>query len=224
MAKTYKTGTRRSPLALKQAGEVLGSLRKYYPALKAEIVGMNTYGDKDKDTPISEIEGSDFFTREIDEAVLRGQSDFAVHSAKDLPDVLAQGLMVAAITESIDPFDVLVAKDNLKLAEFKPGAKIGTSSLRRKQQLKNYRQDLQIVDIRGNIFERLKLLEETDLDGIVIAAAGLLRLGLGHRIAQRIPFAVLRPHPLQGALALVTRSSDKHLIELLSVLDVKRGT
>lgn len=223
MAKTYKIGTRRSPLALKQAEEALGSLRKYYPALKAEIVGMDTYGDKDKNTPISEIEGSNFFTKEIDEAVLSGQSDFAVHSAKDLPDNLAPGLFIAAITKSIDPYDALVSKKNLKLDELGQGAKIGTSSLRRKAQLKNYRDDFQIVDIRGNIEKRLKILDETDLDAIVIAACGLIRLGLEDRITQRIPFEILKPHPLQGSLAVVTRAEDLQLHNLLSVIDSREA-
>lgn len=189
--------------------------------IRFEVKRYNTSGDKDKATPISKIEGGDFFTKEIDEALLRGEIDLAVHSAKDLPDNLAPGLFIAAITKSIDPFDVLVAKDDLKLPELKPGAKIGTSSLRRKTQLKNYRKDFQIVDIRGNIEERLELLNETDLDAIVIAAAGLLRLGLGYRITQRIPFEILKPHPLQGALAVEAREDDKEMIDLFSELDTR---
>ena len=214
MERSYKIGTRTSSLALKQVEEVLGALKNFYPAIKASIVGIDTYGDKDKTTPVSRIEGSDFFTREIDEALLKGKIDLAVHSAKDLADDLREGLVIAAITDSIDPYDVLVSKSGLRLDELPYGARIGTSSLRRKSQLKNYRKDLQIVDIRGNIEERLRKLDETDLDAIVIAAAGLIRLGLENRITQRIPSDILRPHPLQGRLATEARRDDEDIIRL----------
>ena len=206
MAKTYRTGTRTSPLALKQVEEILQILRKFYPDFKAEVVGIDTYGDKDRATPISEVEGSDFFTREIDEALLRGEIDpersrsidFAVHSAKDLPEQIPEGLYIVAITKSIDSYDALVSKNGLKLAELPHGARIGTSSFRRKTQLREYRDDFDIVDIRGNIEERLKRLDAGDLDAIVIAASGLVRLGLEKRITERIPFRIIKPHPLQG--------------------------
>src|SRR3990167_8023506 len=158
MERNYKIGTRTSPLALKQLEEVLGGLLKFYPALKADIIGIETYGDKDKNTPISDMEGSDFFTREIDEALLKGDIDFAVHSAKDLPDKIREGLYIAAMTQAIDPYDALVSKEGLKLGELPVGARIGTSSSRRKEQLKAHRGDFEIADIRGNTEERLKLL------------------------------------------------------------------
>lgn len=240
MARIYRVGTRKSPLALKQVEEVLDLLKRFYPDIETEIIGIDSYGDKDRITPISEIEGSDFFTREIDEALLNGEVDFAIHSAKDLPNKLMDGLTTAAITDSIDPYDVLVSKSDLKLQELPYGAGIGTSSQRRKEALKRFRLDFRIVNIRGNIEERLALLdgdeqratsesgaerslpegdEQRDLDAIVIAAAGLIRLGLAYRITQRIPFDILRPHPLQGALAVVTRAEDSQLIKLLSVID-----
>lgn len=205
MGKNYRIGTRTSPLALKQAEEAVSVLRRAHPGIETEIVGINTYGDRDRSTSISGVEGSDFFTREIDEALLRGEIDLAVHSAKDLSDELKKGLAVAFVTKSIDPYDVLVSKSGLGLAELPHGAKIGTSSLRRKTQLKKYRKDFRIVDVRGNIGDRLKKLETSDLDAIVIAAAGLIRLELEHRITQRIPFEIVKPHPLQGALAVVAR-------------------
>lgn len=121
MGKTYKIGTRTRPLALKQVEEVLANLRRFYSGFKAEIVGIDTQGDWNRATPISEIEGSDFFTNEIDEALLRAQIDFAVHSAKDLPDKLRTGLIIAAITKSIDPYDVLVSKSGYRLAELPYG-------------------------------------------------------------------------------------------------------
>jgi len=214
MGRVYKIGTRTSSLALKQVEEIVDALKKFYPAMNVEIIGIDTYGDKDKTTPISGIEGSDFFTREIDEALLKGEIDFAVHSAKDLPDDLKEGLVIAAITKSLDSYDVMVSKSGLKLDELPYRAKIGTSSLRRKAQLKKYRDDFEIVNIRGNIEERLKLLYKAELDGIVIAAAGLIRLGLGKRITQKIPFDILKPHPLQGKLAIVARKDDEDIIRL----------
>jgi len=219
--KTYRVGTRTSPLALKQVQEVLGTLEEFYPAVKTEIVGIDTYGDKDKTTPISKIEGSDFFTKEIDGALIDGRIDFAVHSAKDLADDLREGLTIAALTKPIDPYDVLVSKYGLKLEELPYRAKIATSSLRRKQQLKKYRSDFQIVDIRGNIEERLRILDNSNLNGIVIAAAGLIRLSLENRITQRIPFGILTPHPLQGKLAIVAREDDKEIVSLISKLDTR---
>lgn len=219
MEQVYKAGTRTSPLALKQVEEVLESLGRFYPTFKAKIVRINTSGDKDRDTPISEIEGSDFFTREIDQALLKREIDFAIHSAKDLPDEITKGLKVAAITASIDSRDVLVSKGNLELSELPIGAKIGTSSIRRKSQLKAYRDDFEIIDIRGNIGERLKILDNSDLDAILIAAAGLIRLGLERKITQRLSFDIMQPHPYQGALAVIIRGEDRELFKLLNVLD-----
>lgn len=212
----FRIGTRRSPLALRQVIEAVSYLREFYPDLRTKTVCIDTYGDKDKTTPISEIEGTDFFTREIDEALLRNEIDFAVHSAKDLPDKIPDGLCIAAITKSIDPYDALVSKNNLKLDELPYGAKIGTSSQRRKMQLKAYRNDFKIVDIRGNIQERLEKLKKSDLEAIIVAGCALMRFGLEQRITQRLPFEILRPHPLQGSLAIVARKKD---VELETVFD-----
>lgn len=221
MDKTYRIGTRKSPLALKQVDEVICALKEPHPDLNFEIVGIETYGDKDKITPISEIEGSDFFSREIEEALLRREIDFAVHSAKDLPDEIPKGLIIAVFTKSIDPYDALVSKGDLKIDELRFGAKIGASSQRRKTQLKKYRDDFQIVDIRGNIEERLEELDKDGLDAIIVAACALVRLDKEFRISQRIPFEILTPHPLQGSLAIEVREDNKELIDLLKVLDDK---
>ena len=223
MQKKYRVGTRKSPLALKQVEEVLRGLKKFYPSIKIEIVGIDPYGDKDKVTPISDIEGTDFFTREIDDSLLKGEIDFSVHSAKDLPDNLREGLAIAAITAPIDPYDVLVSKSGLTLDKLPSGAKVGTSSMRRKTQLREYRNDFEIVDIRGNIEERLYRLDNSDMDAIVTAAVGLVRLGLENRITQRIPFEILRPHPLQGALAIIVREDDAYLRKILSVIDAREA-
>jgi hydroxymethylbilane synthase len=214
----YKIGTRSSPLALKQVDEVLEFLREFYPDIRTEIVCIETYGDKDKITPISDIEGTDFFTREIDEALLRKEIDFAVHSAKDLPDKIVSGLCIAAITKSLDPYDALVSKNNLKLKELPIDAKIGASSQRRKEQLKAYRRDFRIIDIRGNIEERLAILENLGLDAIIVAACALTRLGLEQKITERIPFDILKPHPLQGALAIEIREDDRELLKMFRSL------
>ena len=219
--KKYRIGTRQSPLALKQVDEIRRALNKIYPAAHFEIVGIDTYGDKDKITPISEMEGSDFFTREIDIALLEGKIDFAVHSAKDLPDKILEGLELAAITESIDLHDALVSKGNFTIDKLPKGAKIAASSLRRKFQLKKYRKDFQIVDVRGNIQERLAKLDEGSFDALIIAACALVRLGLEVKITQRIPLEILAPHPLQGALAVITKEDGQELINWLKVLNAK---
>ncbi|MBI3991275.1 MAG: hydroxymethylbilane synthase [Candidatus Omnitrophica bacterium] len=214
-----RIGTRTSLLALKQVEEVLDALKKFYHTVNYEIVGIDTYGDKDKVTPLSDMEGSDFFTREIEEALLENKIDFAVHSAKDMPDVIPDGLVVACVTKSIDPYDALVSKGNLKINELKPNAKIGVSSQRRKNQLKQFRPDFKIIDIRGNIQERLEKLNKENLDAIVVAACALVRLGLQDLISQRIPCDILSAHPLQGALAIEVRHDNKALKDWLGVLN-----
>ncbi|NQT95030.1 MAG: hydroxymethylbilane synthase, partial [Candidatus Omnitrophica bacterium] len=221
MAEAYRVGTRKSPLALRQVVEALRAIKASFPDMLIEVLPIDTYGDKDKDTPVSDTEGSDFFTREIDNALLEKRIDFAVHSAKDLPDEPKEGIIVAAMTESIDPYDVIVSKDGLGLKELAKGAVIGTSSKRRKESLKKFRPDFNIVDIRGNIEERLELLDNgaKNLDAIVIAAAGLIRLGLENRITQKIPINIIEPHPLQGCLAVVIREQDRGLLDIFSVLN-----
>jgi len=217
--RTLRIGTRTSPLALKQVDEVVGKLRVFYPEITVKIIGIDTYGDKDKTIPISAMEGTDFFTREIEDALLRGEIDCAVHSAKDLPDRIPDGLHLAAITRCLDPYDALISKHHRRLEELPSCSRIGASSERRKRQLRLYRDDLKLLDIRGTIGERLRKLDETDLDAIVLAACGLLRLGLEERITQKIPFEILRPHPLQGSLAVEVREDDRKLIALFSGID-----
>lgn len=222
MKKILRVGTRTSPLALAQVREIAKALKAVAPHVGLEIVGMDTVGDKDKKTPISEMEGTDFFTREIDRALLENQIDLAVHSAKDLADQIPEGIVIAATTRSVDPYDVLVSKDHLKLRDLPKGARVGTSSERRKVQLKAYRPDLKLVDIRGTMGERLDKLFSEDLDAIVIAGAGLIRLGLGYRITERISLDILKPHPLQGSLAVAVRAEDKELKDLFGKLDGKK--
>jgi len=199
-----RIGTRASRLALEQVNEVV----RRFGIGEHEIVVYDTSGDIDKDTPIAEVEGTDFFTDRIERALLKKEIDLAVHSAKDLPARIPEGLMIVATTESIDKDDVLVSKGNLKLSELPAGAKVGTSSRRRKESLLMLRSDLKLIDLRGNIEERMEKLNRGEYDAIVIAAAGLIRLGLEHRIAERLPFETA---PGQGALALEIRKEDKEL-------------
>ncbi len=218
-----RIGTRPSPLALKQVEEIIKLLNRIDPHQKFEIIEIETTGDREKETPLEKLEGTDFFTREIERALINREIDLAVHSAKDLPESIPDGLIIAAITRAIDPYDVLVSKRNLKLDELPYRAKIGTSSLRRKTQLQAYRNDFKIVDIRGNIEERLKKLDNSDLDAIVIATIGLVRLDLEKRIVQRIPFDILQPHPLQGSLALEVREGDKRTKKIVEKIDSRKA-
>lgn len=189
-----RIGSRRSRLAVRQVEE----FKRYFPDERFEVVYFDTSGDMDKVTSISMMEGSDFFTDALDKALLNGEIDMAIHSAKDLPDKIPDGITVVFITESIYPYDVLVGR-------LFPGAVVGTSSQRRKEQLRKYMNDLRISDIRGNIDERLEKLDNGEYDGIVAAGAGLIRLGLENRIAEVLPFV---PHPMQGRLAVTVRSDD----------------
>ena len=219
---TIRIGTRGSPLALKQVEEVVMLLEKAHPEKRFDIVTIETQGDREKEIALEKLEGTDFFTREIEDALLDGRIDLAVHSAKDIPDTLPGGLDVAAILKSIDPYDVLVSKNNLKLRELPFSAGIGTSSKRRKMQLRAFRKDFQIFDIRGNVEERLKKLEESNLDAIVIAAAGLIRLGLEDRITEKLPFEILKPHPLQGSLAIEIRADNTEMKNLIYAINEEK--
>lgn len=224
MTPILRVGTRTSPLALAQVREIAQALKAVAPLVKFRIVKMKTAGDRDKKTPISAMEGTDFFTREIDRALLAGGIDLAIHSAKDLADQIREGIVIAATTRSVDPYDVLVSRNGLKLRELPKGARVGTSSERRKKQLRAFRPDLKLVDIRGTMGERLDKLVSERLDAIVIAGAGLIRLGLGGHITERISLKILKPHPLQGSLAVAVREGDLKLRKLFSKLNGKKTT
>ena len=196
-----KVGTRPSSLALKQVEEI----QKLMPGLSFEVVKIQTLGDKDKLTQISEVEGSDFFTREIDQALFSGEIDLAIHSSKDLPDKLTQGLVVFLETESRSAFDALVSRGDFKLLDLPTGYRIGSSSQRRKEQIKLLRPDLLIIDIRGTIEERLKLIETGKIDALIVAHAALIRLGLEERIAEILPEEYFKAHSKQGSLSVVIK-------------------
>jgi len=191
-------------LALKQAEEIA----KFFTGFNFEFVTIFTADDRDKSTPLSMVEQDDFFTREIDQALLNGEIDLAVHSAKDLPDVLPKGIAVVLETPSLSRFDCLVAKNKLKLKDLPTGAKIGVSSQRRKEQIRTLRNDLEPVDIRGTIEERIALLDSGKIDALIVAHAAMLRLGLEEKIAEIFPLDIFETHSKQGSLSLLAREED----------------
>jgi len=210
-----RAGTRPSRLALLQVDEI----KKRFPEIDFEVVPLVTEGDKDKHTPLVFKEGSNFFTYEIEQALINKEIDVAIHSAKDLAEDMPSELMIAALTKSISIFDCLVSRDRLTLAGLPRKARIGTSSKNRSAGIKGYRPDLEPAAIRGNIEERLRKLDEGEYEAIIVAHAALLRLGLTERITEIIPLAIIEPHPLQGRLAIQARRDRYELIELFKVID-----
>ena len=212
-------GTRSSKLALWQADYVADRLRKEYPGLQVEMKLMTTKGDRILDAPLAKIGGKGLFTKELETAMLAGEIDVAVHSLKDMPTEVPDGLVISAVTERLDPGDALVSLRFGSLKELPQGAKVGTSSLRRKAQLLHQRPDLDIRDLRGNVNTRLRKLEEEDFDAIVLAVAGLKRLGFAHRIAEILSREIVLPAVGQGALAIETRAEDEDVKGLISFLN-----
>ena len=212
-------GTRSSQLALWQADFVIGELRKQYPHLIVEKKLMTTKGDKILNAPLAKIGGKGLFTKELETAMLNGEIDIAVHSLKDMPVVVPEGLVITAITERADPGDAFVSTKYGSFQELPQGAKVGTSSLRRKAQLLHVRPDLQIADLRGNVNTRLRKMEEENFDGIILACAGLKRLGFQDRIRQVLPKSLCLPAVGQGALAIESREDDEKVRQLLDFLN-----
>ena len=209
-------GTRSSQLALWQADFVIGELKKKYPKLVVEKRLMTTKGDN---APLAKIGGKGLFTKELETAMLAGEIDIAVHSLKDMPVVVPDGLVITAITQRADPGDAFVSPKYESFQQLPRGAKLGTSSLRRKAQLLHARPDLQIEDLRGNVNTRLRKMEEENFDGIILACAGLKRLGFGDKIRQVLPKDMCLPAVGQGALAIECRQADKQTRELLEFLN-----
>ncbi|MBO0440019.1 hydroxymethylbilane synthase [Candidatus Enterococcus ikei] len=220
--KTVRVGTRNSPLAMKQTMIVLDLLKEVYGDFPVEIVPMTTKGDQMLSVSLSKIGGKGLFINEVEQALLAGEIDFAVHSLKDMPAKVADGLTLAAIPERSAPFDCLIFREVGSLAELPLGAKIGTSSLRREFQMKHLRNDIQVESIRGNVGTRLKRMEEQQLDGIVLATAGLKRLDWFG--APTYPYTILTseqciPAVGQGALAVECRSEDHEMTDFLKVIN-----
>lgn len=212
----FRIGTRRSPLALVQAEWVQDRIREHHPQAEVEIVPIRTSGDRFQDVPIERIGTKGVFIKEIEEALLRGDIDVAVHSMKDLPTELPEGLAVAAVPEREDPADVLVGRVAESLDALPPGARIGTGSLRRRAQLLHYRPDLAVVPIRGNVDTRIAKLARGEVDALVLALAGLKRLGRAYEATQPLPPETCMSAVAQGALGLETRSGE---VERLRFLD-----
>jgi len=197
---------------------MVDSLKKIAPHIRCEIVPIKTQGDKMHDSGTVRIEGKSLFTKEIEDSLIRGEVDLAVHSMKDLTTDLPSGLLIAAVPERANPRDVLISQ-NKKFQQLDGGARIGTSSVRRKAQLLAARGDLEIVEMHGNIDTRLRKLEKSDCDALVLAAAGLIRLGLEGRVTEFFSPNLMLPAVGQGALAVQSREDDAEIRALLSKLD-----
>ena len=201
-------GTRGSALALWQANWVKSELERQYPGIEVALEIIKTKGDKILDVPLAKVGGKGLFVKEIEDAMLAGRIDLAVHSMKDVPTELPDGLQVAIIPPREDPRDAFFSRENRKLAELAPGAVVGTSSLRRKAQLLNAFPHLEIRDLRGNVDTRLKKLDRGDYDAIILAAAGVKRLGWAERITEILAPEISLPAIAQGALGIETRIDD----------------
>lgn len=206
-------GARSSPLSLRQVTEVLEEMRQIYPFLQFTTVSVTTFGDIDLISSLRSLGKTDFFTREIDEMLLKGHCRVAIHSAKDLPEPMPQGLSIVAITQGRSPFDVLVLKKGHDIDVLPKEPKIGSSSLRRDESVKRMLKDAICFDIRGTIETRLASLDEGKYDGIVLALAALIRLGI-----KEYPYVILpgEYHPMQGRLAVVARENDDEMRRLFA--------
>ena len=209
-------GSRGSTLALAQAKLVVESLKKHMPSLHYRIVAIKTSGDTMHEKGEVPIDSKSVFTKEIEECLLKGEVDMAVHSMKDLTSDLPKGLTVTAVPERADHRDALISRSKRKLEQLPGGARIGTSSPRRKTQLLAARSDLQIVDMHGNVETRLRKLRSGQSDAIILAAAGLDRLGLEQHVTELLSTEIMLPAVGQGALAIQTRESDEEIRDLLS--------
>ena len=217
--KTLRLATRKSALALWQTEHVAARLRAAHPTLTVELVPMTTRGDKVLDRPLADIGGKGLFLKELEVAMLQGDADAAVHSLKDVPMQLDGPFALAAILERDDPFDAFVSARYTDFDALPAGAKVGTSSLRRQAQVRARRSDLQLLDLRGNVNTRLARMEAGEYDAIILACAGLERLGLSRYIRHRLEAPGWLPAVAQGAIAVECREGDADTIALLSVLD-----
>jgi hydroxymethylbilane synthase len=214
-----RIATRKSALALWQAEYVKAELLRHHPQLNVELVPMSTQGDKILDTPLAKIGGKGLFVKELEQAMLDGRADIAVHSMKDVPVEFPPGLMLHTICPRENPQDAFVSNQFKSLAELPQGAVVGTSSLRRQCQLKALRPDLTVRDLRGNVNTRLARLDNGEYAAIILAAAGLIRLGFEARIASLLPVALSLPANGQGAVGIECRSDDIAVQQLLAPLE-----
>ena len=215
---SLRIATRESPLALWQANFVKDALNQHHPALSVELVPMTTRGDQILDSPLAKVGGKGLFVKELEKAMLDGRADIAVHSMKDVPMEFPEGLGLAVICEREDPADAFISNDYRSLKELPQGARVGTSSFRRQCQLKEQRPDLEILDLRGNVGTRLGKLDSGGYDGIILAAAGLIRLDLEDRIRERLAYELSLPAGGQGAVGIECRNDDLETLKLLDCL------
>lgn len=213
---TLRIATRESLLALWQAEYIKAELQRHHPGLQVELLGMTTRGDQLLDSPLSKIGGKGLFVKELEQAMLDGRADIAVHSMKDVPMEFPEGLGLAIICEREDPRDAFVSNQVKTWEQLPEGARVGTSSLRRECQLRALRPDLQIASLRGNVQTRLRKLDEGEFDAIILASAGLIRLELEERIASFMAVESSLPACGQGAVGVETRSDDDWVKSLLA--------
>ncbi len=216
---TFVLGTRQSQLALWQANHAGHMLEKLHPGFRYRLKTFVTIGDRKLDQPLPEIGGKGLFTEELETALRAGTIDFVVHSLKDLPVQNAPGLVIAAIPERENPRDVLISAQNWTLESLPHGSRVGTSSLRRGAQLIHARPDLELLPLRGNVDTRIRKALAGEYDAIILAAAGVYRLGLHEYVRQELPFEVMLPAPGQGALAVQCRENDERMRSLLQAFD-----
>ncbi|MBW3566923.1 MAG: hydroxymethylbilane synthase [Proteobacteria bacterium] len=219
MPTTLRIATRKSPLALWQAEHVAARLRAAHPAIAVELVPMSTRGDEILDRALSKVGGKGLFIKELEIAMQEGHADLAVHSMKDVTAEMAEGFVLAAILEREDPRDAFVSNNYAKLAELPRGARIGSSSLRRQCQLKALRPDLELITLRGNVGTRLGKLDAGEFDAIILAAAGLDRLDMPERIAERISPEQCLPAIAQGTLGIECLADRGDVRDIVRVLE-----
>ncbi len=219
MKKTICIGTRGSKLALWQANFIKSEIKRLFPDINVELKIIKTTGDKITDRPLAMVGGKGLFVKEIENDLLNNKIDIAVHSMKDMPGLLPEGLVIGAIPERENPFDVLIAKNYCLLADYKKDCIIGTSSLRRASQIKHLKPDVIIKSIRGNLDTRIKKLKSGEYDAIVLAAAGLKRLGQADEITEYLDEDVMLPAVGQGALCIETRHNDDDIAPIMEKLD-----
>jgi hydroxymethylbilane synthase len=214
-----RIGTRKSELAQLQTAIVSDALRRLYPAIVLDIVFVTTRGDKVRDRPIAELGTRGVFVKELEEALLDHEVDLVIHSLKDLPTDIPQGLCLTAVLDRADPRDVLISRNKTPLMSLPAGSKVATSSRRRSAQLRHLRDDLEFIDIRGNVPTRIKKHDDGHCDAIVLAAAGLQRLKLEHRITEYFSFDQSTPAAGQGALAIECRTDNAALLRVLQAVE-----
>lgn len=221
-ANRIRIATRKSPLALWQAGYVRSLLEQAHPGLQVELVMMSTQGDKILDSPLAKIGGKGLFVKELEQSLLEGHTDIAVHSMKDVPVELPEGLHLPVVLAREEPRDAFVSHRYDRLDRLPPNARVGTSSLRRQAQLHALRPDLEILSLRGNVGTRLRRLAEGEYDAIVLACAGLLRLGMAERITQMLETEVCLPAIGQGVIGIECRTDDAVVGGLIAPLNDRR--